>query len=328
MPKSPRRNRFVERRTCPACDAAGSSTIYDAPYQEPPLSTYLIDFYGEEQGQAMVSELEGVRFVLRECPVCALVYQHHAPDDETVRLLYDRWIDADEALERDRAQGVGPSTENVQELLQIISAIGRPPASLRVLDFGMGWGRWLQAARALGCEVAGSEVSEARLAYAERLGLPVVSWDEIPDGGFDLINSEQVFEHLVDPIGVGRHLASGLAPGGVLKICVPNGADIHRRLRAMDWTAPKFTRNSLNDVAPLEHLNCFAPRSLAALGRQMGLEPFLIPLSSYYRYAFPWAGPVHFAKQLVKPLYRNLGHRGAYVLFRAPGQGELTADQR
>ena len=318
MPKSTRRNVFVERRTCPACGAGGSSTIYDAPYQDPPLSTYLIDFYGDEQGRAMVSELEGIRFVLRECPACGLVYQRHAPDEETVRLLYDRWIDAGAALERDRAQGVARFAENAQELLQIVSALGRSPAELRVLDFGMGWGRWLQTASALGCQVAGSEVSEARLAHAERLGLQVVSWDEIPDGAFDLINSEQVFEHLVDPIGVGRHLASGLAPGGVLKICVPNGADILRRLRVMDWTAPKFTRNSLNDVAPLEHLNCFAPRSLAALGLQMGLEPFLIPLSSYYRYASPWAGPVHFAKQLVKPLYRNLGRRGTYVLFRAP----------
>jgi SAM-dependent methyltransferase len=96
--------------------------------------------------------------------------------------------------------------------------------------------------------------------------------DEIPARRFDLINAEQVFEHLPEPLDTLRHLSRGLKPGGLLRIGVPNGTGLKQSLAAWDWTAPKGSARSLNAVAPLEHLNCFTRTSLLVLAETAGLR--------------------------------------------------------
>jgi SAM-dependent methyltransferase len=307
--------RFTARDSCPACHESRARALYQAPYTRPPLSTYLLSFYGRPAAEAMLGELEGIDYVLLECEVCGLVYQRDVPRDDFVETLYERWIDPAESLGRRRAERVELYAVLAQEILQVLSALGRPPSTLRVLDFGMGWATWPLMARGFGCEAYGSELSRERVDHAESVGIPNVEWDEIPEYRFDFINTEQVFEHLVDPYETLAHLKRALAPDGLLKVSVPNGTDIHRRLRKMDWEAPKFTRNSLNAVAPLEHLNCFAAPSLRALGRRAGLEPVYLPLRIYYRYTLPWELSASFARQLVKPVYRSVMKRGSYMFF-------------
>jgi hypothetical protein len=147
-----------------------------------------------------------------------------------------------------------------------------------------------------------------------RSAIPVLSWEEIAYHRFDLVNTEQVFEHLVDRYATVLHLARSLLPGGLLKISVPPSGDIQRRLRANDWKAPKSTRNSLNAVAPLEHVNCYAVRSLLALAERVGLEPASLPLAAYFQVISLTGGPTSVARQVLKPLFPTRG--GAYRLFR------------
>jgi 2-polyprenyl-3-methyl-5-hydroxy-6-metoxy-1,4-benzoquinol methylase len=310
----------VARTACPACGGGAHQSLYDAPYSEPPVSDYIRKFY-EGAGPAMLEVLGGVRYVLLECDYCGLIYQREVPDQDLVEALYAEWINPEWSLGRARDADLGYFANFAQELMQILFALGRRPSSVRVLDFGMGWGRWALMARAFGCDVAGAELSAARLDYARSLGIPNVAWDDIPGSGFDLINTEQVFEHLVEPHETLSHLAQGLTPTGLVKISVPNAEAIHRRLQVMDWSAPKFTRNSLNAIAPLEHLNCFAGdgRSLDALAARCGLEPAHLPLGAYYRFTLPWGGAKQFAKQLVKPVYRSVLKRGTYRFYRLRG---------
>jgi SAM-dependent methyltransferase len=318
--------RFVVRGRCPACDALTPRTLMDLPYSQPPVSDYLIDFYGTEPGSNILSEVADLHYTVVECRSCGLIWQRTAPADDLIERLYEQWIDVDESLARDRHQALAERMLLVQEVAQILAAFRRPPGTLRFLDFGMGWGRWLQIARGFGCQVWGTELSEARLAHARRLAIPTVTWDEIPRYGFDFINTEQVFEHLVEPYATLSHLRRGLAPDGLIKISVPPNEDIHRRLKANDWKAPKFTRRSLNAVAPLEHLNCYHGRSLPAIAKRAGLEPAYLPLSAYYRVVVPIGGPKNVAKQLIKPLYRSVFKRGPYRFFRRPAS--LTSAAR
>lgn len=280
------------------------------------MSDYLAEFYGRGPGEAMLKELAGVHYTLLDCSDCGLLWQRHAPADDLVERLYERWIDPSESLARDADTDLVTRVPLVQEILQIVDAMARPPGRLRVFDFGMGWGRWLLIARGIGCQVTGSEISQARLEHARALSIPTIAWDEIPGSDFDVINTEQVFEHLVDPVGTLAHLAQGLAPDGLLKISVPPNEDIHRRLRFDDWRAPKFTSRSLNAVAPLEHLNCYHGRSLVAMAERAGLVPTYLPLRAYYRYTLPAGRPKSLARQLAKPVYRSTLKRGAYRFFR------------
>ena len=45
----------------------------------------------------------------------------------------------------------------------------------------------------------------------------------------------------------------------------------------MDWEATKGTADSLNIVAPLEHVNCYTTQSLVIMAKQAGLDWVYIP---------------------------------------------------
>ena len=106
-------------------------------------------------------------------------------------------------------------------------------------------------AKAFVCDSYGTELSETRIKYAKSHGIKVITWDEIPNHSFDLINAERVFEHISEPLESLFHLKKSLKSGGLIKISVANGGNIKRGLRIADWTAPKGSRNSVNPVSPL-----------------------------------------------------------------------------
>lgn len=101
------------------------------------------------------------------------------------------------------------------------------PAPGRLLDFGCGWGFFLDVARELGWQPSGIEPLPGHSLYARsKLGLEVITdtlrAGQFPADHFDAITAFQVFEHLPDPQETLRCLTSLLKPGGVILIEVPN----------------------------------------------------------------------------------------------------------
>ena len=290
--------------------------MYRCPFTEPPIRDYLEDFYSP-QGKVQFEYLEGATYFLNECETCGLIFQKEVPNDVLMGILYETWIDPEKAfLSHQEQNGLHRCSSYAQEIMQIIAYLGKKPSSLYVLDFGMGWGQWAIMAKAFGCNSYGSELSEERRRCAQAGGIVVLSWDEIPQHQFDFINTEQVFEHLPDPLGTLMHLAKAVGPGGVLKISVPTANDIARRLRIMDWRAPRGTRNSLNAVAPLEHINCFRRKSLIKMAALAGMGEVFVPLLRQYQFATDWSGAMRIAKNVLLPIYRNVLRRQNYLLFR------------
>jgi hypothetical protein len=110
-----------------------------------------------------------------------------------------------------------------------------------------------------------------------------------------------------------------LKPNGIIRINVPNGWDIKRRLEIWDWTAPRGSENSLNMVAPLQHINCYIHEALVKMGQEAGLEVAVIP--DYFKKACLGDR----VKAVVERYYNRLrygraGRRaeGARVFFRNP----------
>jgi 2-polyprenyl-3-methyl-5-hydroxy-6-metoxy-1,4-benzoquinol methylase len=252
--------------------------LYRAGYERPPLSTYLLDFYAA-WGQRAVQQLTGDEFILDECAGCGLVFQRMIPDDALMQVLYGEWIDTD-SIRKAKVRGPEYFPGLARQIEAILAFFQKPSQDIALLDFGMGWGEWCRMAMAYGCAVYGAELSEARIAHAGTFGVPVLTWEEIAERRFDFINSEQVFEHLARPRETLEFLAAALKPGGVIRISVPNGIDIKRRLRVADWKARKGTRNSLNPVAPLEHLNCFTNGAIRTMAGQFNLTEVAIRPSS------------------------------------------------
>jgi 2-polyprenyl-3-methyl-5-hydroxy-6-metoxy-1,4-benzoquinol methylase len=282
----------------------------------PPISDYLHDFYSP-QGRIELEYFVGALYTLCECEICGMLFQQHIPNEDLLHRLYEYWIDPNivctQAL---NSESVPHFAFFAQEIMQVISWIGRCPASLSFFDFGMGWGKWALMAKAFGCNSYGTELSQQRTAYATSNGITAIAWDDIPRYQFDFINTSQVFEHLADPLGTLRHLGKALKTGGLIKISVPNGYDINRRLRVMDWTAPKETRNSLNAVAPLEHINCFRRRTFKVMAQAVGMEETFLPMLCQYRYTTNWNGLKGTVRNLAIPIYRNVLKLPNYIFLR------------
>jgi SAM-dependent methyltransferase len=141
----------------------------------------------------------------------------------------------------------------------------------------MGWGNWARMCSAFGIESFGIEISADRIANALKYGIENLELDKLGENQFDYINTDQVFEHLENPKYVINQLTKALKKGGILRICVPDGNDVKNVTKKMDWSAPKLNKDSLNIVAPLEHINCYTTESLIMLANQAGLKWKYIP---------------------------------------------------
>jgi len=299
--------RFIERKLCPCCASCRSQEIYRSPFDENPVKEYLELFYSP-QGGIPLEYLRGACYVLVECSDCGLIFQKDILNDELMDKLYGAWIDPDAVYAQDyRQTGHQKYASYAQEISQIIAMLGKPPSSLHLLDFGMGWGQWARMAKAFGCDSYGFELCSRRIDAARADGITVLTWEDIPQQQFDFINTEQVFEHLPEPLETMLYLKKSLRPDGILKISVPSAHNIGQRLKRMDWRAPKGSRYSLNPVAPLEHINFFRNRSLLKMADIGGMKPIHVPLQMKYQCTTN--------VQWVRSLVRNLLLPDNYLLL-------------
>jgi SAM-dependent methyltransferase len=308
---------LIERKRCPACGASEHRERVRVSYDEAPVRAHLSAAYAE-LGGVEFEYLEGAEYVLHECARCGLVFQAGVPDDTLMERIYEHWIDAQRCLKMQAViDDIDLYSRHAQEVMQIVAWRRGGKSGLKVLDFGMGWAKWAMMAQAFGCDVWGNEMSKTRIEFARAHGIRVLGWEELSQHRFDFINTEQVFEHLPDPLDTLRHLRDALAPGGLVKISVPNGHDIDRRLAAMDWAAPRDSSLSLNVVAPLEHLNCFRRSTFAHLAREAGMVEVQMPLRLQYAYMTDFSSLRSIAKNLVRPVHRRVLDRTNCV-FLAP----------
>jgi 2-polyprenyl-3-methyl-5-hydroxy-6-metoxy-1,4-benzoquinol methylase len=240
-------------------------------YTQSPIKEYLDLFYSPHGG-VEYQYLEDSYYILNECNDCGLIYQKWIPKDSLARCIYEQWIDPAKMLELHKKYNIRYFIRLAHEIVEVIQSFGAIPSRLQFLDFGMGLGDWCCLAQGFGCDVYGTELSQPRIEYAQASGIKVITWEEIPNYRFDFINTEQVIEHLPKPIETLVHLKRALKPGGMIKISVPNGWDIKKRLRIGNWTAPKGSRYSLNPIAPLEHINCFNHEVIVKMASGIGLK--------------------------------------------------------
>jgi methionine biosynthesis protein MetW len=151
------------------------------------------------------------------------------------------------------------------------------PAGARVLDVGCATGYLAAELAARGCAVAGVEADPAAARAAAAHAGPVVTGDvETEDcrraltelAPFDAVVSGDVLEHLRDPWGALRFLATLLHPGGRAVLSVPNIGH---------WTARRALLRGRFPYAPhglfdRTHLRFFTRASARELVAAAGLE--------------------------------------------------------
>ncbi len=264
-------------------------------------------------------------YILKECINCTLVYQEEIPSAFLAKKIYDEWLDVETVSEFDDEKiRTEKSVRHSRQIERVIEYLGASPNELNFLDFGMGLGTWCRLARRFRCNVYGTDISEDRMGYVETSDIKVISYDDIPSYRFDFINSNQVLEHVAEPLEILLHLSQALKQRGVIKIAVPNGWDIKRRLEIWNLDKLAFSEksenpfleesdNSLNPVSPFEHINCFNYDALVMMAKRARLTPVSIPDRFSEQFS---------AKRKFKRLVRAIIRRYLYLLIG--GQKEIN----
>ncbi len=257
------RFRFLQRPLCPACGGAASER-FSQPFAEGAAWAFLDRYYEGRITRAMLGD---ACYQIAACEVCGLHFQRHVLDSAGMEHLYEIAISPQGSLAKREDAGPAYFLSLVRDARRVGALLTVARArDLRVLDFGMGWGHWAAAAKALGYSVQGAEISPRRIAFAAGLGVPTTDPATQAASSFDYIHAEQVFEHLAEPNAVLTLLARLLRPGGVIRIAVPDGEGVPAKLDA-GWRAAK------DELHPLEHLNAYTRRSLDGMAARHGLTP-------------------------------------------------------
>lgn len=203
---------------------------------------------------------------LLRCPECGQLVSQ-CGEDEFVRSLA-RW---------DTAEGTLPGAESAsrhaqvstRRLRRVLALLGRPAQGTRLLDVGCSSGALLMAARTMGFEAEGVEVSERAAATARRAGLKVFTGllesARFPDASFDAETLIELIEHLRDPRPLLAECRRILKPGGILLATTPNAASWTARVMGGRWHGFSLT-------AMGGHISFFNPRSIGAIARRAGFE--------------------------------------------------------
>lgn len=317
---------FVERTYCPACRAADAADeIFTCGIADDPIRAYIGRYYGDDR----LPLLAGQTYRLDRCRRCGLVYQRVIGDAAFLGQLYDQWLNS--SANQDRAEALQQqllarplTSRDGHEVMWAAHHLAQPLRGMRTLDYGMGWGLWARTALALGCESSGFDLSDTRMRLAARAGIRVVDESRLAPQYFDFINTEQVLEHVPDPSSLVARLVAALRPGGLLKVSVPYGTDIEKRLAFGDWHAEPPSRRSLNAVAPLEQL--FQPpcsggdgRGQQACARPDALSVAVCVCALSRRDRPGCAGPG--GEGLIRPLLRRFDKPSLYVWLKKPVVG-------
>ncbi|WP_242133237.1 class I SAM-dependent methyltransferase [Aestuariivivens marinum] len=287
-------NHFIKRIECPVCTSKKLILLYEKSYEDEKIKTYLDGFYNP-QGGIEHEFLKDISYTLKQCLTCDLIFQESIPNDELMFKLYEQWINPTIVFNQQVNFPLWYTENYANHIVNIISYFNTVPSKLKFLDFGMGWGRWCLMAKAFGCNVYGLELSESRANYAKKNGINILDIDDLKVHKFDFINTDQVFEHIPKPLDLLKELSQYLKPNGVIRVCVPDGNNADKVIQVMDWKAKKGMQNSLNIVAPLEHINCYSTRTIIHLAKLCNLKLVNIPLKRHY-----YKSKRHFVKTLIK----------------------------
>ncbi|HWG75625.1 MAG TPA: methyltransferase domain-containing protein [Steroidobacteraceae bacterium] len=270
-------------------------------------------------GRAGSELLRGYTYELVRCAQCDLAYQKAVPASQLLDEIYNVWIPATERQRLAEARTVDEPSYWANEVHFIIEHLRRRPMDVRVLDFGMGWAEWAGMARAYGCEVYGTELSSERRNYARSIGIQTLDLEEIGKQRFHFINTEQVFEHLIDPLDILKRLSASLTDDGVLKISVPNSRAALRRVSRQRAFAP-LSSETIMPISPLEHVNCFEYKTLVSFAAAAGLAPIRPSIRLLYNASSGWLHPARGARLLLRPIYRHIYPKSTFAYFvRTPG---------
>lgn len=220
--------------TCPLCHATASDAL------------------GRKDGYDIV-----------ECRECGLRHVRDMPTPETLNAFYSRYPGNDKNI-----RNAGRKIRRWQRKLLPLRLLAR---GKRFLDLGCNTGFAVEAARRLGYEATGYDLSDAAIEHA-RAAYPRCEFhhgvaDAAASSGktYDAVLCAEMIEHLTELDSLGQALSRLVSPGGVLYLTTPDAGRLRNPGRLLAW----------KEVCPPEHLIYFGREQIRRFLEGLGFRVIL-----------------------------------------------------
>lgn len=237
-----------EVNACPVC----SSSVADSQFR--------LNIYGGRYHQ---------------CSACGHCFLIARPSESALKTFYatdshysSTYVDK-QSLETRVKQVAAPKVEWMIEQFKLV--YGRKPVS--ILDIGAGGGHFVYAARQLGLEAQGIEVSEASREFCRKnFGFELETVDFSQDWGMfsdvDIITFWGLIEHVPDPLGLLKSAHKALCGRETLMVAsAPHWDSLSTAVQTL------FSNSVVRHLDPLGHLHIFTDGSLATAFELSGFAP-------------------------------------------------------
>lgn len=257
---------------CPACNGDRHSTVVAA---DGAAQQRFLSFSRAKYGGLMDGWLDEIDLHVLRCAGCGHHWYRDQPSPDQLLQMYESAVPLSGSATVSRE----PSAAVHQEMRKLYRMVARSISSPTLLDYGSGYGRWARAAAAAGFTVTAYEPSRSRGAEQVHAFELVHDLEALEERRFDVVNLEQVLEHVPEPVSVLRDLRSLCGDASLLRVSVPN---ISRPPEGPNvWAQWPYNGRAPHIMAPFEHVHGFTQRSLMATVQSAGYRP--LPISRLWR---------------------------------------------
>jgi 2-polyprenyl-3-methyl-5-hydroxy-6-metoxy-1,4-benzoquinol methylase len=256
---------FIERPSCINCGSGNLGELSRGNYNAEPLSKFLAaDPWGEDPAPSLQTAI----WILSKCNSCAQVFHRRILNQEWNERRFSQWMSADAIKEfevrLDPAfkRTFGAATHQVEHILRIekLTRSLRSDDPVRLLDFGCGFGHFVEACKHFGFDACGVDRSTARRSEA---AIEIhASLGDLSGQQFHAITLFEVLEHLDEPAKMLVQLSAHLVAGGILVLETPDCSGVTDIRSRADYLA----------IHPLEHINAFTHETLKSIAERTGFR--------------------------------------------------------
>src|SRR6185312_16431472 len=222
--------KFVSRDFCVNCGSSSLQELASGMFWDEPLRTFIAN---DPWGENPLPFLTDARWTLVKCEACAQVFHRSVLDAEWNERRFSIWMNADAINTFEANFGTSLSerkrraaTAYVEHILRI-EAMTKPIRKnepVRLLDFGCGWGGFVEGCQLFGFDAVGLDRSSARIGGATIKVYSTI--DELSSKSFHAVTAFEVLEHVDAPAEIVASLSAMLVPGGIFVAETPNCAGV------------------------------------------------------------------------------------------------------
>ena len=216
---------FIKRNKCPLCNSKNISSIFNENHKK--IETHKF-FKSHLNKKFPFKILEYVNFSIDKCSRCNLIFQKNILNKKYSEKFYDKYIDHEKVINSKKKNNIFKISKKDTFFFK---KIFKNKKNVNVLEFGSGIGTWAISMKNEGYNVETIELSKSRRNFLKKE--KIKSFKNIKNlrKKYDLIYSDQTFEHLSEPGIVIKRLSKLIKKNGYLFFKIPSGTFVEKNLK-------------------------------------------------------------------------------------------------